>query len=179
MTAKIMSKPIGGDWISNEKFLIKPINKNILVMDVNTKETIIELKGHINEVTVIDFSPNNKFLASGCYDGLIRIWDLGTMKNYKTFFSFRLPIGGILWKEDNKKLVVYTKNQLKILSLDGEKPITIDNSEIKPLKRNYRNSYGELRTIKIQPEIINLKHTEEGLMIVFNTGDEKKIEWDC
>lgn len=106
--------------ISNDKYLIKPITKNILVIDVNTKEIIVELKGHINEITVIEFSPNNKYLASGCYGGLIRIWDIERMKNNKSFFSFRLPISGILWKEDNKKLVVYAKNQLKILSLNGE-----------------------------------------------------------
>jgi len=165
--------------VTNDKYIIQPLTKNILVRDVYTKLTIIELKGHINNITVLEFSPNNKFLASGCYGGLIRIWDLETMRTYKTFFSFRLPISGIFWKEDSNKIVVYAKNQLKILSLNGEKPITIDNSEIEPLRRNYRNSYGELRTRKIQPEITEIKSTENGFIIVFNTGDEKKIEWDC
>jgi WD40 repeat protein len=50
--------------IYNDKYLIKPISKNILVRDVNTKEIIVELKGHINEITVIEFSLNNKYIAS-------------------------------------------------------------------------------------------------------------------
>ena len=65
------------DWkslgIDEEDFISNPW-KNTLLEDEYT------LTGHANSVGSIALSPNGKTLASGSYDGEIKIWDLQKRK---------------------------------------------------------------------------------------------------
>eukprot|EP01035_Chromulina_nebulosa_P010362 gene10362-13931_t len=43
------------------------------------------LKGHVEDIEVITYSPDGKFIASGGWDRTIRIWDAKTGAEVKNF----------------------------------------------------------------------------------------------
>lgn len=55
------------------------------------KEIIHSLVGHDGWITSLAFSPNSEFLASGCEDGTIRLWDF---RNGKTIYKSNTNIEG-------------------------------------------------------------------------------------
>ena len=57
---------IGGTWPE----------QRIQVWDVETRELIVELSGHKSDVESFAFSPDNRLLASGGFDGVIYLWDM-------------------------------------------------------------------------------------------------------
>ena len=57
---------IGGTWPEN----------SIQLWDVKTAQRIAEFSGHKSDVEVVAFSPDNRLLASGGFDGVIYLWEM-------------------------------------------------------------------------------------------------------
>ncbi len=51
-------------------------NYNILIRDMNTGRITGSFKGHTAILHTLAFSPNSKTLASSCWDGTVRLWEL-------------------------------------------------------------------------------------------------------
>lgn len=60
-----------------------------VVIDVpmhdSTTHEALRLEGHGNTISCVEFSPDGKLLASGDYDGLVKIWSLKAGKLLKPF----------------------------------------------------------------------------------------------
>jgi len=48
----------------------------IKVWDVKTGSELFTFRGHTGPVASVSFSPDSQRLASGAYDGTVRIWDV-------------------------------------------------------------------------------------------------------
>ena len=48
------------------------------------KSCITTFKGHNEEVTCVDISPDSMMIASGSMDGSIKLWDMKTNKNLRS-----------------------------------------------------------------------------------------------
>ncbi len=53
-------------------------NPGIQLWDFHTGQLQTTLEGHVKRVTSVAFSPNGKMLVSGDFDGVMRLWDIGT-----------------------------------------------------------------------------------------------------
>ena len=65
---------------------------------------LLDLNGHSSGVTVVAFSPDGAFLASGGLDGRICIWNIPSGK-LRYVFSGKCAVLSLLWVEPCKHLV--------------------------------------------------------------------------
>lgn len=64
----------------------------------------INLLTEQSEIFSIAFSPDGKTIASGCYDGTIRLWDLGT-GTYKTrLTTYKVSVNSVAFSPDGRTL---------------------------------------------------------------------------
>ncbi|MCJ1366650.1 hypothetical protein MMC16_005780 [Acarospora aff. strigata] len=60
---------------------------DICILDVAAKRVYRTLEGHTDAIMWVGFSPDNKFIASVCWDKTFRIWDHATGTLLHTFHS--------------------------------------------------------------------------------------------
>lgn len=58
------------------KLLVAGKSNQLILWDMSTGKELGRLKGHSSTSYALAFSPDNKMLASGGYDGTIVLWDL-------------------------------------------------------------------------------------------------------
>ncbi len=60
------------------------------------------LEGHKDEVTALIYSPNGKYIISGSRDETVKMWDVSTRKNLKTFIGHKGTINSLSYSYDGK-----------------------------------------------------------------------------
>ena len=77
---------------------------DISLWNIRTKKLQITLKGHMNDVYAIVFSPDGTTIASGSVDETIRLWDAVTGKHKATFTGHKGTIASLAFRPDGKIL---------------------------------------------------------------------------
>ncbi len=105
---EMATAPVGcrTNWSPDSRFLAIACGKTIKIWDLSTKKTVLSLRGHIENIWAVSWSPDGKQLASAGWDGLVMIWDAATGKNLLTFRGHRLGrwIASVTWSPDSKRL---------------------------------------------------------------------------
>ena len=77
---------------------------DINVWNIRTKKLKITLKGHMNDVYSIVFSPDGKTIASGSVDETIRLWDAVTGQHQATFTGHNGIVASLAFSPDGQIL---------------------------------------------------------------------------
>jgi len=62
------------------------------------------LKGHADGVHVVAYSPDGKTLASGSYDGTMKLWEVGSGKELSMIKGHVAPVWSVAYSPDGKTL---------------------------------------------------------------------------
>ena len=77
----------------------------IWIYDAQTAEELTLLTGHTGRVTSLSFPADGRFLASGSFDGTVRLWDIDSGKQTAVFAGHRAIIAAIAVSPDGKSVV--------------------------------------------------------------------------
>ena len=77
----------------------------IWIYDAHTRKELALLTGHTGRVTAIDFPADGRFLASGSFDGTVRLWNIDTGEQTAVFTGHRSFIENIAVSPDGKTVV--------------------------------------------------------------------------
>ena len=86
----------------------------IWIYDVNSDKAPALLTTDIGGAHNVSFSPNGQILASGCEDGLIRLWDVSTGEHKITFIAEHGRALRVLFSRDGDTLVSWGSYEVNL-----------------------------------------------------------------
>ena len=92
--------PDGGTLVSSEG-----AGKTIVLRDVQTGKTLKTLVGHTDSACSVKYSPDGKIIASGSWDGPIRLWDVQTGSLLRTLIGHKEGAPSIAYSPDGTVLI--------------------------------------------------------------------------
>ncbi len=135
------------------------------LLSFNTFSQSIELIesfiGYQEDSEIISFTPNNRIILSGDYQGNINLWDLKYQTLIKTIKAHQLPINSIKFSENGKRFTTCSNDSsVKVWDFNSGK--LIDSVKIKDV-----------------PKIALFNKKENGYLIFTENGDiiEKKFRY--
>ncbi len=75
------------------------------VWDLSKNALSFQLRGHLDFVYAVTFSPDGKWIATGGWDQSIRLWDRSTGKHVRTLLGHRGFVRGLAFRPDSKQLI--------------------------------------------------------------------------
>jgi len=115
-----------GKWLEGAR------GKTIQVFQLDqANSTPITLRGHTQEPAGLAFNPDNTLLASGSFDGRVRIWPLADSSRPAWVLHVAQTAFGIKFLESRKLL--YSADYIYVLDLD---PAHLANDICKMVSRN-------------------------------------------
>lgn len=99
---------VGLDW-SGEVVCAGALDPpNIFVWSVQTGKLLDELKGHQGPVSCLAFAQTSNLLASGSWDGTVRLWDVFASTQAAETLRHQADVLALAFRPDGKQLAVST-----------------------------------------------------------------------
>ena len=102
------------------------VDTNVKLWDIRTKQCVNTYKGHKEDISCLDISPDSKMIASGSMDGTVRFWDAITQRmvkqikvsstGYPTCISFNPKDICVAIGLSNKCIKYYELDQFNLIS---------------------------------------------------------------
>jgi WD40 repeat protein/Flp pilus assembly protein TadD len=83
----------------------------VQVWDINAVRKLHDLKGHRKWVYCTAYSPNGKWLASGAWDGTVKLWDVATGVESLTIFAHEGFVLSLAFSPDSCNLVTTSEER--------------------------------------------------------------------
>src|SRR2546429_3629670 len=98
-----------------------------LVFDLTAhaqKAELVVQTGHSAGISSVAFSPDGKILASGAFDGIIKLWDVQSGKELRTLLG-RSGLFGAEWFSPSHYLLSFSQDGKTLASISGGGTIKI------------------------------------------------------
>lgn len=100
-----------------------PERTAIRVIEIETGRVISTMRGHVRDITSLDFTPGGQRLASGAYDNRIKIWDADTGDELLTLSGHTAAVTSVRFTPDGRSLIS-TGDDGAVLLWDATPPET-------------------------------------------------------
>jgi WD40 repeat protein len=85
--------------------------------EVASGREVHRIEGHTKAVTGIAFSPDDWLLASGSYDGTMRLWEVASGREVRRLEDVTRGVGGPALSPDGRLLAFSFAQELMVLGL--------------------------------------------------------------
>jgi len=110
--------------LSNDGRVAAEVRNSICVWDVNSHRRIAVMKGHKSFVSAIAFSPDNRRIASGSDDNIIRLWDTETYTQIGEFTGHTDAVHSVSFSPDGRLIASGSSDKtVRIWHCDACQPI--------------------------------------------------------
>jgi WD40 repeat protein len=136
-----------------------PGDGTLRVWEVDPRATLPVLHGHISYVYPVAFSPDGRWIASGSWDGTVRLWDAATGEACAT-----LPHPGVV-----RTLAYGPDGEWLVTGGDGDDRLRIWDVATAQLRKELPGLGPSIRSVVVSPD---------GARVAASTFDEAKIKAD-
>ena len=112
-------------------------NKKYKILIFNSKfKKIKTLKGHKDEITSLNFSPDSNLLISGSRDKTVKIWNMTSQNGFKSYSGLFGEVYAVAFKNNSEFAFASSDNKIHLINLQQNKESLIIpvNNKIKTLK---------------------------------------------
>ena len=92
-------------WSPDGRLAMGAFDRLVRVWDTTTWEVVATLRGPINAVGDVRYSPDGKWLATTSRDGNVRLYDTAGWTLRRTLIGHEAPAYAVAWKRDSTQLV--------------------------------------------------------------------------
>ena len=89
----------------------------VKVWDASLGESLLSLRGHTEDITMVTFSADSKHIASASEDKTTKIWDAQTGKMLVTLAGHSDIVTSVAFSPDGKRIAAGSKRVLTIWRL--------------------------------------------------------------
>ncbi len=79
-------------------------DKTVRVWDASSRDSLLTLKGHTDDVNGVAYSPDGSRLASASSDGTVRVWDASSGASLPTLKGHTDDVNGVAYSPDGSRL---------------------------------------------------------------------------
>ncbi len=111
--------------LRNKNFIIISLfPEDLILYDIKERKDVVYFRGHIYKITGIDVSPDEKYMISAGWDGLLCKWNLFSGEKIKCW-NANFPLNAVSYLSDGKRLAFAGMNN-KIVIIDSELSKVLD-----------------------------------------------------
>jgi len=111
---------------NGEQFAVGSVDSTIQIWDLYRFKPLFSLKGHIDSIYALDFSPEGHYLASGSgdWDCTVKVWELASKTAIQTLRGHQWSVCGVHFSPDGGYVAsVSTDRSVQMVGVFQEKPI--------------------------------------------------------
>ena len=148
-------------------------DKTVKQYKVALNTPLRNMAGHPNLVDAVAFSPDGKFLASGCHDGNVRIFEMEKFAVVKTIAAHTTPappaaIYSVTWSPDGKQL----------LTTSYDKSMKLWDATAGTLIREFKGYTAKTFEKGHQDQVFTAVFTKDGKTIISGSSDRHIKKWN-
>ncbi|MCP4362150.1 MAG: WD40 repeat domain-containing protein, partial [Chloroflexi bacterium] len=166
---------VSSDW---QYFALKYWDNKVDVWQMSTQEKILQLTEHDDRVNDVDFSPDNKFLATASRDGTVKVWPMPDGRddlngNIDSLLTLEHADSALVlaFSSDGRYLATVSSDFTAVIwdltaSLAAESPMTVFTFPLtghtEPVRQVSFNADGSLLAIVSQDGLVKVWDTATG-----------------
>jgi WD40 repeat protein len=119
-------KPVYAVALCKDGLIAAGVGNNVCIFDIETRQRIVSMRGHRDNVWTVAFSPDGSRIVSGSADTTIRIWDVQTGKEMHRLNGHTRGVNSVAFSPDSQWITSASEDMsVRLWSSESGQPVSV------------------------------------------------------